>query len=141
MSERGIEADDFELRSADGHITIRFSDFGFVRPQLNYHDQSEKEPRFFGPQAIKRTSEAGLGDVVTVELEAIPDGDRVDLTLILPAVLLRQREDLVETIETVAIRTTTRGSIAPQTLEGQLQCYGVIQLSGKARLLGDAAQR
>ena len=78
-----------------------------------------------------------VGSLITVILEAVADGDQVDLTLVLPAVRLEGDEDPVETI---AIRTTTRGSIAPQTLTGQLKCYQVIQLSGRARHVGDTTQ-
>jgi hypothetical protein len=136
MSAHTTEPDEFTLSSSDGQITMRFSDFGLIGPQLNYHDQRELEPRFFGPQDIERSSETRFGDFVTVTLEAIADGDQVDLTLVLPAVRLAGDEDAVETI---AIRTTTRGSIAPQTLTGQLQCYAVTQLSGQARRVGGAA--
>jgi hypothetical protein len=136
MSAHATEPDEFALSSSDGQITIRFSDFGIVRPQLNYYDQRELEPRFFGPQDIERSSETRFGGLVTVTLEAVADGDQIDLTLLLPAVRLAGDDDAVNTI---AIRTTTRGSIAPQTLTGQLQNYEVIPLNGRARRVGDAA--
>jgi hypothetical protein len=122
MSAHVADPDELELSrsSRDGQITMRYSDFGIVRPQLHYHDQREPEPRFFGPQDIELSSEATLGGLVTVNLEAVADGDQVDLTLLLPPVRLEGGEGAIETI---AIRTTTRGSIAPQTLMGRLQCY------------------
>ena len=98
----------------------------------------------FGDADIKDL-ESPLGRLLTVHLEATPDRDTVDLTLVLPTINLPRsaatgpgraggaaRPTPVK-FSTFAVLTTTRTSIGgPGLVSGALQSYRVLELQGEA---------
>ncbi len=122
----------FELQGVDTDITYSTSSFAGP-PQLSYRGPGltagQQLERSFSGDEI-RVREHEIGRLVTVTLEAIPDADTLTLTLPIPAFRLDGNED---PCSTVAILTTRRGSIAPQTLTGQLQTFRTLALNGTAR--------
>jgi hypothetical protein len=136
--DRTHEPDTFDLASEDGQISIHFESLGFVQPQLTYHDKNSSQgEQTFGPNDIEVVSSSPLGKIVTVTLSFAFDGDMHNLNLLLPEVRLTSES---ADVHTVAIRTVNRGSIAPQTLEGQIQLYQPFELNGTASRRGSASQ-
>ncbi|CCF84894.1 hypothetical protein [Nitrolancea hollandica] len=121
----------FELQGIDTEITYSTSSFAGP-PQLSYRgpglSTGQQLERSFSGDEI-RVREQEIGRLVTVTLEAIPDADTLTLTLLVPAFRLDGTES---PCSTVAILTTHRGSIAPQTLMGQLQSFQALELTGTA---------
>jgi hypothetical protein len=77
-----------------------------------------------------RTQDLGLGTLVTVTLEAVPDANAVHLSVLIPEINL---SDGPTEFETVAILTTTRSGFAgPGLLTGALQSYETKALRGTA---------
>jgi len=135
--ERPLDPNEFNLVSEDGHISIHYEAFGVVRPQLTYHDRNDSQgKRTFGPKDIEVVSTKLIGTIVTVTLDLAFDGDMRNLNLLLPEV--RQNSG-TESVHTIAILTINRGSIAPQSLEGQIQLYQVFELNGTSRRVGKDA--
>ena len=129
-----LEPNEFELLSEDGRISIRYAIHGVVGPQLIYHDQNDSQgPRTFGSQEIEVIQESPMGSLITVTLENVPDADMRTLSLLVPRVFQKAAS---ESIHTVAIFTISRGSIAPQSLEGQIQLYQPFELNGASRAVG-----
>ncbi len=122
----------FELQGVDTQITYSTSSFAGP-PQLSYRgpglSTGQQLERSFSGDEI-RVREHETGRLVTVTLEAIPDADTLTLTLLVPAFRLDGNDN---PCSTVAILTTHRGSIAPQTLTGQLQNFQTRELTGTAR--------
>jgi hypothetical protein len=132
--DRTHEPDTFDLVSEDGQISIHFEAFGFVQPQLTYYDQSDPQgERTFGPKDIEILSSSPIGKIVTVTLSFAFDGDMLNLNLLFPEIRLTSES---ADVHTVAIKTINRGSIAPQTLEGQIQLYQPFALNGTASRTG-----
>lgn len=130
MTEQIVEPNDFDLHNKD--VQIHYSLESFIGgPQLTYKSQ-EFDRQFQGEEI--RVLETKIGKLVTVLVE--PDSDRgkeVTLTLLLPTINLPS--SLQNPIETEAILTTQRtvqrgGS---RILEGQLQTYHTLSLTGTAR--------
>jgi hypothetical protein len=128
------EPDTFDLVSEDGQISIHFESLGFVQPQLTYHDRNDSQgEQTFGPTDIDVASASPIGKIVTVTLSFAFAGDMRNLNLLLPEV--RLRSDSAD-VHTLAVFTINRGSIAPQTLEGQIQLYQPVELNGTATRAG-----
>lgn len=130
MTEEIVKPNDFDLHNKD--VQIHYSLESFIGgPQLTY--KSQQFDRQFQAEEI-RVVETEIGKLVTVLVE--PDSDRgmeVTLTLLLPTINLPS--SLQNPIETEAIVTTKRtvqrgGS---RILEGQLQTYHTLSLTGTAR--------
>jgi len=75
-----------------------------------------------------------IGEMVTIDVEEVPDLRRVTLTLLLPEILLN--DGWVEVpFSTQGILTTHHTSIAgPGLLEGARQTYRCLSLAGTARI-------
>jgi hypothetical protein len=122
----------FELRGDDMEITYSTSSLAGP-PQLSYRgpgcSTDQRLDRIFSGDEI-RLQEHEIGRLVSVTLETVLDGNRLTLTLLVPTFRLEGTESRCST---VAILTTHRSSIAPQTLTGQLQTFLARGLNGTAR--------
>lgn len=117
----------FELHG-DG-LAVTYSTSGIDgRPQLAYQDE-HRSLRFAG--ADIRSVEAEIGDLVSVTLAETPDFGSTTFTLLVPGVNLASADSAP--IETEAVTTLRRTSIAPGPVQGQTEIYRVNQLSGTAR--------
>jgi hypothetical protein len=131
MTEQILEPNSFELHSQDTQITYSTTSF-IGKPQLYYKTQ-EIEKQFTGEEISVLETEIGTLITVTIE-RPHPDvrGNVVKLTLLLPTVNLPA--SLENPIQTQAILTTElqKGNIN-LPLEGQLQTYEILSLTGTAR--------
>jgi len=116
----------FELHCHETQITYSTSSFAGP-PQFSYSG-ADGDLSFSGDDIDTQATK--LGTEVTVTLDAVPDLQTITLTLLLPS--FRLGADLAAEFETLAVRTTTRTSIAgPPTGPGQ--SYEAIGLHGVAK--------
>lgn len=121
-----VEPNDFTLSGID--TTIHYSTTSLRGlPQFNYNGR-----QFSGNEIA--SLDTAIGKLVTVLIEPDSDGGReVLLTLLLPTINLPS--SIESPIQTTAIlttkRTVTRGD--PRTLEGQIETYKTLSLTGTAR--------
>ncbi|QDL08066.1 hypothetical protein DP113_09215 [Brasilonema octagenarum UFV-E1] len=129
MTEQINEPNNFELHAKDTQISYSTTSFiGEAQFTYNTHNLS----RQFRGEEIS-TLDTAIGKLVTVLVE--PDGDtgkEVRLTLLVPTINLPSSQQ--NPIQTEAILTTKRtpkrgGS---PILEGQLQTYHTVSLTGTA---------
>lgn len=127
-----IEPNEFALQGKD--ITINYSTTSFTgKPQFNYKTQNQSR-QFTGSEIS--TLETGIGVLVTVLVEADADtGKEVRLTLLLPAINLPSNSQTPISTEAILTtqRTPQRGS--SPILNGQLQTYETLPLTGTAALV------
>lgn len=123
----------FELRGRGVRIT--FTAAGFAgQPELTL-DRRRAIRTFRGDDVRLTESPAGLGTVVTATLSAIPDLQTESLALIIPTVQL-PRGTTETDVDSLVVFITSASSIGgPQLVEGQVQRYATIKLSGTARLV------
>jgi hypothetical protein len=86
--------------------------------------------QFYGDEITMEPS--AIGDLVTVVLEAVADGDTTLLTLVLPPMRVRGFEEIDATA--LAVRTTVRGTLAGPP-EGVGHVYKVQELEGRASFI------
>ncbi|RPJ65541.1 MAG: hypothetical protein EHM20_17725 [Alphaproteobacteria bacterium] len=97
------------------------------QPLFNYKD-SKGSYSFKGDEI--RTQKTGIGTMVTVTLETVPDLHVKTLTLLVPAINL---DGSAREFKTIAIRTTSKTTIGgPRLVKGPIQSYEVIDLKGTA---------
>ena len=130
MSVKINEPNSFVLHGKNTHIN--YSTTSFVS-ESQFHYQTDNFSRQFNGEEIS-TVETPLGKLVTVLVEPDLDvGKEVKLTLLLPNINLPSA-GVKEPIQTQAILTTNtspnRGN--PSPLEGQLQTYRTLGLTGTA---------
>ena len=129
MTEQVNKPNSFELQGKDTQINYSTTSFtGEAR--FNYNTQNNS--RQFNGDEIS-TLETALGKLVTVLVEPDIDiGKEVSLTLLLPTINLPSSQE--NPIQTVAILTTRRTLLrgGPRILEGQLQTYETLSLTGTA---------
>lgn len=95
------------------------------QPLLSVGDQ-----QFIGDEiTIEHTQ---LGELVTVVLQAIADGDTTLLTLVLPPTRVEGFEELA--VKALAVRTTVRGTLAGPPL-GAGMLYQVQEIKGRAAFI------
>ena len=129
MASQGTEPNLFELTDYGTSVTYSTTSIA-GQPQLTYRDEA-RELSFSGPEI--ETLDIGIGVLVTVTLEVVPDSDTTTFSLLLPAINL---DDGETAFETQGILTTHRSSIGgPGLLRGALQTYSVLPLRGTARLV------
>jgi len=134
MTEQILEPNSFELHFQDTQITYSTTSF-IGEPQLYYKTQ-KIEKQFTGEEISVLETE--IGKLITVMIERThPDirGNVVKLTLLLPIVNLPA--SLENPIQTEAILTTelVKGRTINRPLEGQIQTYKILSLTGTARLV------
>lgn len=122
------QANHYTLSCHDTNVTYSTTSIS-GRPVLSYSGP-EGDLSFIGDEI--ETVDAGLGTLVTVTLEAVPDLHTITFTIILPAIKLA--EDEKAEFETFAIKTTHHTTIAgPPT--GPAETYEPIGLHGLAEFL------
>lgn len=121
----------FELSGADVEVEYLAAE----APQLRYRDADGERAFAAAELRIERTV---LGTLATGTLESVPDPGDLTLTLVAPDVNLR--DSTAADLETVLIRTRHRTSIGgPSLVDGALQIYESLPLSGTARAVEDEA--
>lgn len=102
-------------------------------PHLTYRGPAG-DLEFSGDEIDTEESDQ-LGRLVTVLLDAVPDGYTLDLTLLLPAINLTG-DDEPTRFATLAILAKHLTTIAgPRLIEGALQTYEAVALEGTARFV------
>ena len=121
------EANLFELEGEGVQII-----YGILRRRrefLDYRDE-QRDLAFSGEKGEIVSLESGIGRMVTVTLEIIPDSHELTLTLLLPQINLKGRGG---SFESLAIRTRHLSGIGGLTLvKGSLQTYDMLPLHGTA---------
>lgn len=95
------------------------------QPVMSVGDQ-----QFYGDEITMEPSV--IGDLVTVVLEAIADGDTTLLTLVLPPTRVRGFEEI--DVKALAVRTVVRGTIAGPP-EGVGHVYQGQEIKGRASFI------
>ncbi len=95
------------------------------QPVMSVGDQ-----QFYGDEITIEPTQ--LGDLVTVVLQAIADGDTTLLTLVLPPTRVEGFEEI--DVKALAVRTTVRGSIAGPP-PGVGHEYQVQEIRGRAAFI------
>ena len=124
------EANLFELEG--GGATIVYSTTSFSgQPQFSYRDTNHSVSRSGTEIRVVQTEIARL---VTVDIQQVPDAYNLSVTLLVPAVNVPRQTGEIS-IQTVAVLTTDRSSAftGPAGVEGQLQAYETLALSGMSR--------
>lgn len=81
-----------------------------------------------------RTEYTGIGQLVTIVVEQVPDLETVTFTVVLPAVNLQERRPAsLSTLGVVTRDMTTIGG--PGLIVGQVQTYDAVELKGTAQLV------
>src|SRR5262245_39936815 len=132
MAQDATEANFFQLSSDYPQIQVSYtaSDIG-GQEQVSFED-ADGSRSFRGPNEV-RSLDTGIGKLVTVTLEAVPDLHTITFSVLLPSVLV---EGLGEeaAVTAVGLRTTTSTTIAgPPT--GPAQSYETVLLEGTASLV------
>lgn len=128
MAARSQEPNLFELRGSGAVISWAKTSLA-GGPQLVFEDGEHDTT--LGRDDL-RVFKSPLGRLVTGTLEAADDGDSLTLSVVIPSVNLQDAPQ--QRVRTLAVLTTERGSIGgPGLLEGQVQLYKVLRLSGTAR--------
>jgi hypothetical protein len=121
------EANLFELEGEGVQIT-----YGILRQRrefLDYRDE-QRELTFSGEKGEISSLESGIGRMVTVTLEVIPDSHELTLTLLLPQINLELQGS---SFESLAIRTRHLSSIGgPALIKGPPQIYDALPVRGMA---------
>ena len=114
------------------HTQITFAASSITgQPQLHYQDPERNLTRT-GEEI--RSLDTEIGNLITVDLEDIPDLRSVTLTMLLPDINLGEWREI--SFATQAILTTQHTSIGgPQLVKGALQTYRVLPLRGTAKLV------
>jgi hypothetical protein len=133
MVQQRIKPNRFVLTTFRLAITYDLAGFD-GKPHLNYQvGQGPPSISFTGDEIRSQKSEIGVQVTVTL-VEAIPDGNSITLTLLLPVINLVGTTE--QAFETLAIVTTQRSSIGGQDLvDGVVQSYEVLMLKGKAQFV------
>lgn len=122
----------FVLEQQDATITYDTTAFD-GQPHLSYQASHDPTVRAFRGDEI-RAQQSEIGTLVTVTLEAIPDGPTTLLTILLPAINLEEAAE--QPFVTVGIVTTEQSSIAgPQLVRGAVQSYQIMQFEGIAQFV------
>lgn len=112
-----------------GGISIDFSQKGANQYELAYSDVNGEIKFSGGMIDVKKT---GMGTLVTVMLEQVPDLYTLILTLVIPDANIDQNSKSIP-VKTFAVKTKTKSSIiGPQLINGQIQEYQIQNLKGNA---------
>jgi hypothetical protein len=118
----------FQL-SSDDNVQVTYEETSITgEPLFTYRD---------GPRELSRRGdeirrqETSIGTLVTIELEAVPDLQTVELTLLVPIINLRDGDADFETLGIETIAQTSVGG--PEMMTGALQSYRTRTLRGTAR--------
>jgi hypothetical protein len=134
MNQQPIQANRFVLKGEGLEITYDETTIAGP-PQLTYQVvQGVHSRTFSGNELSSKGSDIGIGTLVTVTLEVIPDDKSTLFTLLIPTINLTGTNEVH--FETLAIYTTVRDSfIGPNGVSGALQSYQCVQLEGTAQFV------
>jgi hypothetical protein len=132
MSAHIFEPDDFVLGTMDEQISVTYSTHGVVGPQLTYHNEADATGGGTYAGDDLQVEETILGTLVSVTLGWTPDAERRYLTVLLPTVLLEDR-DGVEVNTFVVLTSLLEG----QVRRGQMHEYTqALRVQGSASRVG-----
>lgn len=131
MATASSQANLYELNGKDTSVTYTPAGFGGA-PQLTY--RSGDQDLVFRSQDVRKV-DTEIGVLVTVDLSFTPDLETTTLSLLVPAVNLRNGsvEAPVETVGVISAAKTSIGG--PALVQGQLTTYQAIALAGRAQLV------
>ncbi|MBM3735174.1 MAG: hypothetical protein FJW39_05245 [Acidobacteria bacterium] len=120
----------YELQG--GNLTVSYSTSSISGKPLFNYKKGRTMLSFMGDQI--RTQSTGIGTLVTVDIEFIPDLRTVTFTLVVPQVNLPPKNKA--RIVTIGITTASKTSIGgPGLVQGQVQSYKVAALKGTASMV------
>lgn len=120
------QANTFELSGKSIHVSYSSTSFTGV-PTFSYRD-NRLSRSFSGEEIHLENTE--VGQLVTVTLEAIADGDRVTFSLALPTVTLRR--DAAIRIKVPGLTVTNPSTIAGPP-PGPQKLYAIVNMKGTAQ--------
>ena len=120
------QANTFELSGKSIHVSYSSTSFTGV-PTFSYRD-NRLNRSFSGEEIHLENTE--VGQLVTVTLEAIADGDRVTFSLALPTVTLRR--DAAIRIKVPGLTVTNPSTIAGPP-PGPQKLYAIVNMKGTAQ--------
>lgn len=116
----------YELHRKSLHVTYSTTSLD-GRARLHYVD-GRVDKSYVGEEI--QVADIGIGRLITVMLEVVPDLRAVTFSMLLPDVHVEREAH----IETEGLYTTARTSIGgPALVKGQIQTYRAVALSGTAR--------
>ena len=120
----------FQL-SGDYGVEITYDETSITgEPRFTFRDGS-RDVSASGDEI--RREETNVGTLVGATVEAVPDRDVTDVSVLLPTINL---DDDEAECAAIAIETTTRSAIGgPSTISGPLQSYKAYAVNGTARSL------
>ena len=119
-------ANTFELSGKSIHVSYESTSFAGV-PTLSYRD-NEISRSFSGEEIHLEDTE--IGQLITVTLKAIADGDRVTFSLVLPIVTLRKNAAI--RIKVPGLTVTHPSTIAGPP-PGPEKLYSIVNMKGTAQ--------
>ncbi len=120
------QANTFELSGKSIHVSYSSTSFTGV-PTFSYRDN--RLSRSFSGEEI-HLQDTEVGQLVTVTLEAVADGDRVTFSLALPTVTLRR--DAAIRIKVPGLTVTNPSTIAGPP-PGPQKLYAIVNMKGTAQ--------
>jgi hypothetical protein len=125
--QRPDQANHFELQR--GGTSITYDTISITgKPLLNYDDGTIS--RSFTGDEIE-TVKTGIGTLLTVDVEFIPDAESKSVTVVLPQVNLKDGKP--RRFKTVVLFTTIRSSfVGPALVDGPVQTYTARTFRGVA---------
>ena len=122
----------FNLEGVGVSVSYSTSSIAGV-PRFTYRDGSHTVDRSGDEIRTLGVEIAGIGTLVTVDIEHVPDLRTVTFTLLLPTINLPQEAE-ASTFQTVGVLTTHHTTIGgPGLIAGQVQTYQVLSLCGTAQ--------
>ena len=132
MPAQVFEPDDFVLGTMDEQISVTYSTHGVVGPQLVYHNESDPTGGGTYTRDDLQVEETVLGTLVSVTLDWTPDAERRLLTVLIPTVLLENR-DGVDVNTFVVLASLLGGPVR----RGQMHSYEhAVRVQGTASRVG-----
>ena len=121
----------YELAGHHGvRLTFTPSGAGAV-PAVTYADTTHAEQSFVGTDRVSIT-ETPAGELVSVTLDAIPDGDTTDFAFLAPRINLPDGTHHAA-VRTIGFTALHRGTFAGPPQSGQIDLYWETALVGCAR--------
>jgi hypothetical protein len=128
MTVEPRQANRFVLKGDDG-LEVTYDSTSFSGDARLDFRGATREKAWSGEQI--RSTETPIGMLASAELEGVPDGYSILVSLLVPSVNVKDGE---EEIETVLIETKIRTSIGgPQLVSGALQTYKLHSVRGTAQ--------
>ncbi len=112
------QPDQYVLGTTDETISVTYSTFGVVGPQLTYHNETEASDGGTFTGGDLQIEETILGTLVSVTLNWTPDAERRILSVLLPSVLLEGDESA--DVSTFVVRTAL---LEGRNRRGQMHDY------------------